>query len=121
MTEKIKVVSKKQIEEVLFEGGYVRWYSGPWAKAELLNNKREVVGTIRFDTYIKLDLREENMKMPAFVETQDGSNSLINDAASPFWRLKRWDAWQGYDDYQLRPAVMNHPEHKQFYLKRIWR
>lgn len=112
---KQKVVTKKEIEQTLLAGGFIRWIQ--WdAKAELLDNTREVVGTIRFDTYIKLDLREINMKMPLF-DTEGNAN----DEASPFYRLKRWDPWCGYDLFQLRVPEEQLTSCQKYYLKRMWR
>lgn len=117
--KKTKVVNKEQIEQVLFEGGKIH-YSQWDAKASLIDVNGIDLGTIRFETYLQLDLRESALKLPS--RLQDGS---VNDEASPFCKLRRPDPWCGYDEYQLREAIpvlcKMHKEHNKYYRRRIWR
>lgn len=124
MQNRTKVVTKDQITKVLFEGGKVRWTH--WdAKATLFaldkqTNKYVELGTIRFDTYIQLDLREIEMKLPLW-----NDDYTLNDKASPFERLRRPDAWCGYDDFQLKAKVLEltkqGTDYAKYYRERIWR
>jgi len=48
-----KVVSQNTILETLPRGGKIRWDT-IYAKAHLLSGTGEVLGTIRFDTYLRI-------------------------------------------------------------------
>lgn len=121
---KQRVVKKEEVTKVLFEGGKIRW--AHWnAKATLLGldkrtNQYVELGTIRFDTYLQLDLREVNMKLPFYDD-----DYKLNIECSPFERLKRPDAWCGYDEYQLKPKVLElykqGTDFARYFKERIWR
>lgn len=121
---KTKVVTKDQIVKTLFEGGKIRWTHMD-AKATLYaldkrTNKYVELGTIRFNTYIQLDLREVEMKLPFWTADYE-----INDQASPFMRLRRPDPWCGYDEYQLKAKVIElsnqGTDFARYFKERIWR
>lgn len=124
MQTKQKVVTKDQIAKVLFEGGRLR--RTHWdAKVTLLaldtqTNKYIELGTVRFDTYLQLDLREIEMKLPLW-----NNDYTINEEASPFERLRRYDPWCGYDEYQLKPKVLElmaqGNDFAKYFKARIWR
>ena len=111
----VRVVTKSEIEQVLFDGGKIRWTHCD-AKASLLTRSGAEVGTIRFNTYLQLALREVEMKVPFY--NPDGT---INTKCSPFTRLRRPDAWCGYDDFQLKQVVVEKFKDNPYFRKRIWR
>ena len=49
----MKTVSQKTILETLKNGGSIRWHTIT-AKAHLLSGSDEVLGAIRFDTYLRV-------------------------------------------------------------------
>lgn len=91
-----QVVNKKQIEAMLLTGGYIKWDTIE-AKALLLDNTREVVGTIRFDTYLQLNI----------------SCEAIKENKTPFLRLPYDLAGNYREIYCLKNGEIN--------LKEIWR
>lgn len=121
---KQRVVKKDEVTKVLFEGGKI--HKSHWdAKVTLLEfdkrtNQYVELGTVRFDTYLQLDLREVNMKLPLI----DNDNEL-NVECSPFEQLRRPDAWCGYDEYQLKSKVLElykqDTEFARYFKKRIWK
>ena len=115
----VRVVTKNEIEQVLFDGGKIRWTHCD-AKASLLTRSGAEVGTIRFNTYLQLDIREVEMKLPFY-----NADGTINTNCSPFNRLRRPDAWCGYDDFQLKAIVLTKSaesaELKKYFKERIWR
>lgn len=90
----LKVVNKKFIEEQLLNGGFIK-YDTFDAKVYLLNNKREVVGAIRFNTFLQLDTSMESLRKhdPTFV--------------------REHEPWDLYEYYYLRDTNIN--------KKKIWR
>lgn len=53
----MKTINKKTIDEVLNSGGYVRQEEfGYDTKYILLDNNKNKIGVIRFNTYLKLNL-----------------------------------------------------------------
>lgn len=110
----MRVIRKSKIVPTLLAGGYIR-YEQIDAKPSLYDASNNCLGVIRFDTFLQLDLREIEMKLP------------LSDAnTSPFYRLKRYDAWCGYDTYKLKEqfvAVYNscNEDFKKFLISKIWR
>lgn len=94
-----RLVSKEQVTQVLLKGGKVHY--DLWeAKAflyefETTTQTYKELGTIRFDTYLRLNFNESSMKLP-----------LDDPNASPFRKLKRYDAWCGYDEFTLREQFL---------------
>lgn len=68
----LKVANKKEIETQLKNGGYIK-YDTFDAKVYLLDNTREVVGAVRFNTYLQLDISMESLRKcdPTFVREHE--------------------------------------------------
>ena len=93
------VVNKEQVTRTLFAGGkihYDLWEAKPYLyEYDNATQSFKLVGTIQFNTYLKLNLAEDTMKLP-----------LSDPKSSPFCKLKRYDAWCGYDEFTLRPEFV---------------
>lgn len=110
----MKVIRKSMIVPTLLAGGYIR-YDLIDAKPSLYDSADNCLGVIRFDTYLQLDLREVKMKLP-----------LSDVNSSPFYRLKSYNVWCGYDIYKLKEqfvAIYNSctEDRKKLLISKIWR
>lgn len=123
MATKQKVITKQYLVDALFKGAQIRWVH--WdAKAFLYeydNATQSYVnaGTIRFDTYLQLDIREIEMKLPFY-----NDDYTINTKCSPFEKVRRPDPWCGYDTFKLKDKVIELSKHNDFnkyFRERIWR
>jgi len=88
------VVTKKQIEEVLRQGGSVRWLSMPWVKAILQDPQGNRIGTINFETYLKLNTGTESKGNGIFSRTSDQSYldtyKLVDvNTTQPIWEVRK--------------------------------
>jgi len=88
------VVTKKQIEEVLRQGGSVRWLPMPWVKAILQDPQGNRIGTINFETYLKLNTGTESKGNGIFSRTSDQSYldtyKLVDvNTTQPIWEVRK--------------------------------
>lgn len=121
---KQRAVKKNEITRVLFEGGKIRWdildsKATLWTLDKQTNQYVEL-GTIRFDTYLQLDIRDSAMKLPFYDE-----DHKLNVKCSPFERVINTNVWRMYDEYQLKSKVLvlagNNADYAKYFKERIWR
>ena len=119
-----KVVKKDEITRVLFEGGKIRWdildsKATLWELDKQTNQYVEL-GTIRFDTYLQLDISDSAMKLPFYDEERK-----LNVKCSPFERIRSTNAWYPIDEYQLKSKVLvlagRDAGLAKYFKERIWR
>ena len=119
-----KVVKKDEITRVLFEGGKIHWdildsRATLWELDKQTNQYVEL-GTIRFDTYLQLDISDSAMKLPFYDE-----DHKLNVKCSPFEKVKSTNAWYPIDEYRLKSKVLvlagNNAKHAKYFKERIWR
>lgn len=119
-----RVVKKDEITRVLFEGGKIRWNildskATLWELDKQTNQYVEL-GTIRFDTYLQLDISDSAMKLPFYDEEHK-----LNVKCSPFERIKSTNAWYPIDEYRLKSKVLvlagNNADYAKYFKERIWR
>ena len=118
------MVKKNEITKVLFEGGKIRWdilesKATLWELDKQTNQYVEL-GTIRFDTYLQLDICDSAMKLPFYDEDRK-----LNVKCSPFERISNTNAWCGYDEYRLKSKVLvlagRGAGLAKYFKGRIWR
>ena len=119
-----RVIKKDEITRVLFEGGKIRWNildskATLWELDKQTNQYVEL-GTIRFDTYLQLDISDSAMKLPFYDEEHK-----LNVKCSPFERVKSTNAWYPIDEYRLKSKVLvlagNNADYAKYFKERIWR
>ena len=119
-----RVVKKNEITRVLFEGGKIRWdilesKATLWELDKQTNQYVEL-GTIRFDTYLQLDISDSTMKLPFYDEEHK-----LNVKCSPFERGRSTNACYPIDEYRLKSKVLvlagRDASLAKYFKERIWR